>query len=60
VVGASGTLAANKGTSKQKRFPFFMIMIWTLYPSISGLAIPSAYWHFEIAKTLCGRMELFG
>jgi len=31
-------------------FPFFMI--WSLYPAISGQAIPSAFGLFWVAKTV--------
>ncbi|MGI6333943.1 MAG: hypothetical protein ACOX1A_04920 [Saccharofermentanales bacterium] len=40
----------------RKPFPL-LILLWSLYPSKSGQAIPSALCHFKLAKTVCAQFS---
>ena len=41
----------------RKPFPF-LILLWSLYPSKPGQAIPSALCHFKLAKTVHQALRL--
>ncbi len=41
----------------EQRHPFSFSLIWSLYPAISGQAIPSAFSHFRLAETQWNKNE---